>query len=141
MGKEEATALIGAHTIGLLRNTFGSFGGPWVPSGADNATPEGPIMNNEFHDFLKNGIAQNNVADFVSNPLPSVAPFTIVFPDWFKDQPMNRNHLDTDVVLAFPSNGAHPDYAPATAAFANDNAVFLSKFFQALQKMSSLGVT
>lgn len=45
---EEATVLLGAHTIGQIRVEFGDeLAGPWVPGGKDDATENGPIFNNE----------------------------------------------------------------------------------------------
>uniref|UniRef100_A0A7R9WDK6 Plant heme peroxidase family profile domain-containing protein n=1 Tax=Pseudictyota dubia TaxID=2749911 RepID=A0A7R9WDK6_9STRA len=135
---EEATALIGAHTIGHLRNTFGpGFNDPWVQSGRDNATPNGPKFGNAFHDFLKNTIVENTAPDFAAN----VAPFTMIFGDWFRDAPNQLNHLDTDVTLAFPPVGTHPDYSVFTSNFAASEALFLDRFDKAYEKMSKLGVT
>jgi len=139
--EEEANVLIGTHTIGHIRNTFGqSWNGPWVTSGADTHTPEGPTFNNDFHHFLINDIVANNVPDFVANPPSSVAPFNIVFPNWFSDSTTNQQHLDTDVILAFPSAGTHPNYRDDTEVFAADNDSFLGSYFQALDKMGLLGV-
>lgn len=138
----EATVLIGAHTIGQVRNTFGAAdAGPWVPNGEDTATPDGPVFDNAFHDFLRNTIVENTCNNFATN----VAPFTDpagIFPNWFRDIPNDLDHLDTDVTLAFPSLNpmVHPDYSGFTGAFAADNALFLDEFFQALRKMSTLGV-
>mmetsp|Transcript_3643 Transcript_3643/g.7042 ORF Transcript_3643/g.7042 Transcript_3643/m.7042 type:complete len:527 (+) Transcript_3643:76-1656(+) len=137
----EANVLIGTHTIGHIRNTFGqSWNGPWVTSGADTHTPEGPTFNNDFHDFLINDIVADDVLTFVSNPPPSVDPFDIVFPDWFADSNTNQQHLDTDVILAFPSVGSHPHYRNDTLDFAADNDTFLKVYFKALDKMGRLGV-
>lgn len=45
--KDEAVALIGAHTIGQVREEFGpALEGPWVPNGADDATDRGPVFDN-----------------------------------------------------------------------------------------------
>lgn len=143
--KEEATALIGAHTIGLIRNTFGaSLSGPWVPNGADTATPEGPVFDNAYHDFLINTIVENNANDFGNN----VAPFTDTFPNWFRVapnslSPSGLDHLDTDAALAFPSLDLndHPHYDTFSKKFALSNTDFLDTFGQALKKMGQLGVT
>ncbi|EJK54709.1 hypothetical protein THAOC_25641, partial [Thalassiosira oceanica] len=70
---EEATVLIGAHTIGHLRHAFS--GNPWVPDGADNATPDGPVFNNKYHDFLINTIVANDASQFAA-PSPGIVPFT-----------------------------------------------------------------
>ena len=81
-------------------------------------------------------------------------PFKRVFGNWFltgsnKDHPTlppfpheDLNHLDTDIVLAFPpqSTTAHPNYSVHTHQFASNNTHFLSTFFNALHKMSTLGV-
>ena len=75
----EATALIGAHTIGVIRESFGSFlAGPWVPNGKDDATPDGPVFDNAFHDFLINTIVASNATEFNDN----IAPFSTQFPNW-----------------------------------------------------------
>ncbi|EJK71330.1 hypothetical protein THAOC_07250 [Thalassiosira oceanica] len=141
---EEATVLIGAHTIGLVRNTFGSgsFAGPWVSDGADNATPDGPVFNNKYHDFLINTIVANDASQFAA-PSPGIVPFTMQFGDWFRDVPNDLDHLDTDIALAFPSEnlGMHPDFSVHSAAFAGNNAFFLSKFMAAMDKMGKLGVS
>ncbi|EJK64682.1 hypothetical protein THAOC_14560, partial [Thalassiosira oceanica] len=141
---EEATVLIGAHTIGLVRNTFGtgSFAGPWVTDGADNATPDGPVFNNKYHDFLINTIVANDASQFAAAS-PGIVPFTMQFPDWFRDVPNDLDHLDTDIALAFPSEnlGMHPDFSVHSAAFAGSNAFFLSKFMAAMDKMGKLGVS
>ena len=136
---EEATALIGAHTIGLTRNVFGD-PAPWVTNGADNATPNGPVFDNKYFDFLENTIIEDSIDDFAVNP----APFVIVFPDWFQTPLSNKlNHLDTDIVLAFPTQDAniHPDFHAHTFAFSINNQHFLNTFHSALTKMSKLGVT
>ena len=141
----EATALIGAHTIGLIRNTFGPLAGPWVPNGVDDATDEGPVFDNAFHDFLENGIVANNVEEFVNN----MAPFESDFGgnNWFRDDPpvpsSGLDYLDTDVTLAFDSQDTneHPNFHVFTTEFANSNLAFLQAFFPALRKMGKLGVT
>ena len=136
---EEATALIGAHTIGLTRNTFGNFlAGPWVTNGADDATPNGPVFDNAYFDFLDKTIPMSTAATFQND----IRPFTQPFPDWFRDGPRDINHLDTDLALAFPTqNGAtHPDYHVFTKKFSSDNEIFLTTFFTSLGKMGKLGV-
>lgn len=136
---EEATALIGAHTIGLTRNVFGSsLAAPWVANGADDATPQGPVFDNTFHDFLENTITANTAAQFANNQ----HPFDVPFPNWFQDSVNELNHLDTDIALAFPSQNLaiHPHFDTFTALFASDNEVFVIAFMEAFDKMSSLGV-
>jgi len=141
---EEATVLIGAHTIGLIRNTFGTgaFAGPWVTDGADNATPDGPVFNNKYHDFLINTIVANDASQFAA-PSPGIVPFTMQFGDWFRDVPNDLDHLDTDITLAFPSENLsmHPDFSVHSTAFAGSNAFFLSTFMAAMDKMGKLGVS
>lgn len=139
---EEATALIGAHTIGLTRHVFGSgLAGPWVLNGADNATPDGPVFDNAFHDFLDNTIIANDAAQFAVDPTPFDS-VNGIFPDWFRDTVNGLNHLDTDVALAFPSQNLaiHPHFHTFTEDFADDNQHFLDVFMVAFEKMSSLGV-
>jgi len=135
----EANALIGAHTIGLLRHTFGP-SLPWVQNGRDFATPFGPVFDNAYHHFLRNTIVEDTAGAFASNQ----SPFTEVFSNWFRISPTFPNelsHLDTDVTLAFPPVGVtHPDYSLDTTTFASSNAVFLKQFFLALDKMGRLGV-
>jgi len=142
---EEATVLIGAHTIGMLRNTFGpGLASPWVLNGLDNATPNGPVFDKAFHHFLINDIVAPDLPTFASAPPGSTAPFNQIFPDWFRDSISGVGHLDTDVTLAFTPTAppvAHPDYSVFTTAFAANNNHFLTTFFEALQKMSRLGVT
>jgi len=141
---EEATALIGAHSIGMTRHTMGaSLSGTWVTSGADNATPFGPKFGNSFHDFLVNQIVENDATSFSSN----LDTFDWDFFSWFRidptpNAPIGINHLDTDVTLAFPSLdlSVHPNFNEFTSNFAGDNSVFLATFFPALKKMSQLGV-
>ena len=81
----------------------------------------------------------NDAASFADNN----NPFTDVFPDWFRDSPNEINHLDTDIVLAFPSldTSAHPHFNGYTDIFATNNTEFLSKFFTAMHKMGQLGVS
>ena len=93
----EAVALIGAHTIGLTRETFRGLRGPWVVNGADNATPEGPVFDNEYFKFLKNDIKANTVQEFASDFPNNIQRFDQPFDDWFKDNARNLNHLDTDI--------------------------------------------
>jgi hypothetical protein len=137
----EATALIGAHTIGLTRNVFGAAdAGPWTTSGADEATPQGPVFDNGFHDFLINSIPARTVQEFSAGRPP--APFTRMFPNWFKVVRTDLNYLDTDLVLAFPSQNtnAHPHFDTFTREFAGSNEQFINAFMAALDKMSKLGV-
>ena len=137
---EEATALIGAHTIGLTRNEFGSeLQAPWVTNGADDATPEGPVFDNAFHLFLTQDVVANTAEEFDNNRLS----FDVDFPTWFRSQTQDLNHLDTDVSLAFPSQdlSIHPHYHLFTQSFANNNQLFLRTFRLAYNKMSRLGVT
>jgi catalase (peroxidase I) len=137
---EEATALIGAHTIGLTRNVFGDKAAPWVVNGADNATPTGPVFDNSYFVLMEQNIPALSTAEFDSN----TAPFKEVFPDWFQTASSTPlNFLDTDLVLAFPpkSSSDHPDYHAHTVVFTNNNQLFLTTFRKALVKMGSLGVT
>eukprot|EP01082_Thalassiosira_pseudonana_P015235 g14591.t1.1.5e17418c g14591 g14591.t1 contig9:2220923-2222631(+) len=142
---EEATALIGAHTIGLIRNTFGpGMAGAWVTNGEDSATFNGPVFDNAYHDFLSNTIVENTAPAFAGNVAPfTPGPFVGVFPNWFRDVPNDLDHLDTDVALAFPSLdlSIHPRFDTFTNNFAASNTLFLTTFFAALEKMSSLGVS
>ena len=140
---EEATALIGAHTIGLTRNRFNAhLAAPWVENGADNFTPEGPVFSNSFFDFLENRIIANSTTEFALNK----APFTQLFPNWAQtNNPTNGvklNYLDTDLALAFPPRNPsdHPDYHVHTAAFSKDLTFFLTTFFKAMKKMGKLGI-
>lgn len=135
----EASALIGAHTIGQTRNIFGpSLAGAWVRNGADDATLQGPVFDNEFHRFLVNTINARSVAAFSRTRFP----FNQDFPNWFRSGPIDVNHLDTDVVLAFPSldTAVHPSFNGFSQEFANSNAEFIETFMNALTKMSQLGV-
>ena len=136
---EEATVLIGAHTIGMTRHTFGtSFASPWVLNGRDTATPVGAIFDNAYHGFLTNTIVEKDAYSFAGN----FAPFTKTFPTWWRDNSTGINHLDTDIILAFPSlnTTVHPHFDIFTKNFAKSNTLFLTTFFKALQKMSQLGV-
>ena len=135
----KATALIGAHTIGSIRNTFRSgLALPWVNNRADTATPNGPVFDNGYHDFLDNTIVKTTPAGFQSNFLP----FTTNFPTWFQDDPNGLNHLDTDIALAFPTGDAtmHPNYHQFTLLFSSDPLFFLLAFLASYEKMSRLGV-
>jgi hypothetical protein len=138
---EEATALIGAHTIGLTRGSFGSaFADPWAANGADDATPTGPVFDNTFFSFMTNNIVAKTTSAFQFNR----APFTNIFPAWVNTKsPTAINFLDTDLALAFPpeSTADHPDYHANTVAFSNNNEFFLQTFNKALTKMGMLGVT
>jgi len=135
---EEATTLIGAHTIGSLRFTFGGLGGPWVTNGKEDFTPTGPIFDNAFFDFLDNVIEAKTAFEFEDN----IAPFTRKFGDWYEDSPRDLQYIDTDIAIAFPpARDGHPDYHAFTATYAKNNILFLLKFFTALSKMSKLGVT
>jgi hypothetical protein len=138
----EATALIGAHTLGLTRSVFGvgtPFVSKWDETGAENFTSKGGRFDNSFHFYLKNAIVANDTYAFANNS----APFTTIFGDWFRDDKTEIGHLDTDIVLAFPSTNTsvHPDFHTFTAAFANDSEFFMTQYFLAYDKMSSLGVT
>eukprot|EP00586_Coscinodiscus_wailesii_P016268 CAMPEP_0172519094 /NCGR_PEP_ID=MMETSP1066-20121228/291210_1 /TAXON_ID=671091 /ORGANISM="Coscinodiscus wailesii, Strain CCMP2513" /LENGTH=547 /DNA_ID=CAMNT_0013301611 /DNA_START=144 /DNA_END=1787 /DNA_ORIENTATION=+ len=147
---KEAVALIGAHTIGQIRNTFGSGPGslaaPWVEDGDDNAAAvllggaaNGPIFNNRFHDFLTNDIVADTCPEFDL----VMSPFTTQFPDWYRVDPIDDlDHLDTDIAIAFPSEdlSIHPHFHTFTQAFAISNNDFLDVFDAAYNKMSMLGV-
>ena len=87
---------------------------------------------------MVNEVDANNAPTFAQN----VDPFTAVFPDWFRNAREEVNHLDTDVVLAFPSldTSLHPSYNTYTNNFAASNEAFLNKFFEAMHKMGKLGV-
>ncbi len=138
---EEATVLMGAHSIGLVRNIFGdSLAGPWVDSGRDNFTPFGGVFGNSFHDFLINTVIANDANSFAMNVAPFDDPDGI-FPNWFHNHRMDIDHLDTDLALAFPNlTTSHPNFSTFTNSFASDNTHFLHKFFVALEKMGQLGV-
>ena len=138
---EEATVLMGAHSIGLTRNIFGpALAGPWVDSGRDNFTPFGGVFGNSFHDFLITTVVENDAISFAMNVAPFDDP-TGIFPNWFRDFSADINHLDTDITLAFPNlNPSHPDFSTFTSSFASDNTHFLKVFFLALEKMGQLGV-
>lgn len=137
--------LIGAHTIGQIRNTFGE-ALPWVFNGDDHATADGPVFDNAFHNFLINDIVATTASGFDAANGGDISPFAIDFGTWFRSEDPRGmhllNHLDTDIALAFPSEdtSVHPDYHQHTVRFANDNDEFVSKFFVALDKMSMLGV-
>jgi len=137
----ESVALLGAHTIGLTRNSFGaSLAAPWVLNGADAATPQGPIFDNGYHHYLEHTLVADDAPTFSADQTPVTQPF----PDWFRDPTFGNqvNHLDTDITIAFPTQdpAMHPDYRAHTVAFANDNDLFLKRFFEALKKMGMLGV-
>jgi catalase (peroxidase I) len=138
---EEATVLIGAHTIGLTRNTFGSgLAAPWVENGADDATPTGPVFDNAFFTFMTDDITAKTTTAFANNR----SPFTEIFPDWVRRESFPPlNFLDTDLALAFPpaSSSDHPNYHISTVAFSNNNQLFLDTFHRALSKMGKLGVS
>jgi Peroxidase len=138
----EATALMGGHSIGLTRNVFGTGSNlvsKWSHNGHDDATPQGPIFGNGFHQYLEFDVVEETAAAFATN----VAAFDVVFPDWLRETATGIGHLDTDLALAFPSLdlAAHPHFHTFTELFANDNAAFMREFMNAFRKMSSLGVT
>jgi hypothetical protein len=93
---------------------------------------------------LINQIIANDAITFSTN----ILNFNVLFPDWFRVSPsspsipLGLNHLDTDVALAFPSLDLtrHPHFNGFTANFASSDAVFLTTFFKALEKMGQLGV-
>jgi catalase (peroxidase I) len=135
----EATALIGAHTIGLTRNVFGpDLAGPWVETGADDATPQGPVFDNGYHKFLIDSIPASTVGEFAATQFP----FDQTFPTWFRANVTDLNYLDTDIVLGFPSQNTlvHPHYDTFSREFAGSNTEFIDSFMAALDKMSKLGV-
>jgi hypothetical protein len=137
----EATALMGAHTIGLTRNVFGT-GGPlvskWAHNGGDNHTPQGPVFDNGFHQYLKNDVVEDDASAFAGN----ILAFDVPFPAWFRETATGIGHLDTDVALAFPSvdTNVHPNFHTFTAMFASDNALFMKEFVNVFRKMTALGV-
>jgi hypothetical protein len=106
----------------------------------------GPVFDNAYHDFLVNSIPASDIPTFAVH----TEPFSGVFGNWFltgSNQVWqfphdDLNHLDTDIVLAFPPlpTTAHPDYSIHTHQFASNNTHFVSTFFNALHKMSTLGV-
>ena len=64
---------------------------------------------------------------------------------WWRDaqDPSSpRSHLDSDIVLAFPSEdtSTYPNFYLFTQMFADDNSFFLQTFLLALDKLSKLGV-
>jgi hypothetical protein len=135
----EAAALMGAHTIGMTRNVFGlAKSGTWTVTGADNATPQGPVFDSSFHEYLKNDIVEDDAFAFANN----ILAFDEDHFTWFRESGRKINHLDTDVTLAFPSvdKGSHPDFHLFTAMFAADNDVFIKHFEEAFRKMTALGV-
>ena len=87
---------------------------------------------------MVNEVNADDAPTFAQN----VNPFTAVFPDWFRNAREEVNHLDTDIVLAFPSldTSKHPHYNTYTNNFAASNEAFLNKFFEAMHKMGKLGV-
>mmetsp|Transcript_41306 Transcript_41306/g.125002 ORF Transcript_41306/g.125002 Transcript_41306/m.125002 type:complete len:438 (-) Transcript_41306:315-1628(-) len=136
--KTEANVLIGAHTIGRIRNTFGG-PGPWALNGDDTATPEGGVFDNAFHKFLEFDVAATDVPSFDTN----TAAFDETFPNWFRvsSGPLATvSHLDSDVTLKLSPLGPLPDFTSDTTSFANDNAGFLARFDKAFDKMTKLGV-
>jgi len=89
---------------------------------------------------LVNTVVENNANSFAVNVVPFDDPQGI-FPSWFRDFSSGIDHLDTDLALAFPPlNPSHPDFSVFTSSFANNNDLFLDKFFAALEKMGRLGV-
>lgn len=136
---EESVVLMGGHLIGLTRNIFGGLQGQWVDTGRDQATSNGPVLDHSFHSFLVDDISSTTVDGFDLDR----TPFDEDFPDWFGDTSADVNYLDTDVVLAFPSQNTaiHPDFHIFTQSFAGSNGLFESSFMSALNKMSKLGVS
>jgi Peroxidase len=137
----EANVLIGALTIGLTRKIFSSLAAPWVESGADEATSQGPIFNNDYHKFLIDSIPATTVEEFTPTQ-GSPVPFGRTFPDWFKQISPDLNYLDTDIVLGLRSQdtNVHPHFDSFSQEFAASNTVFIDSFMAALDKMSKLGV-
>jgi hypothetical protein len=97
------------------------------------------VFDNAYHAFLVQNIPANSAAEFGAQR----DPFDQDFPNWFKSNANNLNHLDTDIVLAFPSvdTAMHPHFDSFTREFAASNDVFITSFMAALDKMSKLGVT
>jgi len=145
----EATVLIGAHGMGHTRFTFvGSttpnpaFNSPWTELGADDATDDGPSFTNSFFQFLDEIPA--TTADMFG---ADFTPFQDNLNSWFRVRPpvtaIPLNFLDTDVALAFPSQNTsiHPSFHTFTKEYAESPSLFLNDFFEAFEKMSTLGVT
>ena len=113
-----------------------------------------PELDNEYHDWLINKLEADNASEFQPGMVPrNMKPFDKEFLNWFQvsQVPGNPNlkldHLDSDLVLAFPSlfpllsdSHHYPNYHEDTVKFAESNDVFLQTFFPALDKMSKLGV-
>lgn len=137
--------MIGAHTIGLVRDTFGTgLGNPWVLNGADDFAG-GPVFDNEYFKFGIDTIEANTCSAFANNP----TPFSRVFPTWFQQsnfpsQGLGLDWLDTDISLMMPSTdetpSGHPNFRGFSEAFAANNTVFLDTFFPAFDKLTKLGV-
>ena len=157
INSEEKTALIGAHTIGLVRNEFGpGLAGPWVLNGADDFTQDGPVFDNEYFKFGINTIVENTCSAFMNNNAPFLGPFPGGdFGDWFRQNNHPTlgkgldwiNWFDTDISIVMPSENTnlntptgYPNFHAFSTAFAADNTLFLTKFFAALDKLSKLGV-
>ena len=114
-----------------------------------------PEFDNEYHDWLINKLEADRVAEFQKTMDPeNMKPFDKEFLNWFQVSPevtrdpnLKLDHLDSDLVLAFPSlfpllsdSHHYPNYHEDTVRFAESNDVFLQTFFPALDKMSKLGV-
>ena len=95
----------------------------WVTDGADNATPDGPVFNNKYHDFLINTIVANDASQFAAAS-PGIVPFTMQFPDWFRDVPNDLDHLDTDIAVSVL------DYACHSCACSNSSFQLFSWHFR-----------
>ena len=107
-------------------------------------------FDNEYHHWLINDLEADNVSEFMPRTDPeNIEPFDEDFLNWFQvspevtgDSDLKLDHLDSDLVLAFPSqaHSYYPNYHEDTVKFAESNDVFLQTFFPALDKMSKLGV-
>jgi len=132
----QATALIGAHTIGQTRTSFGAaLAGPWVENGNDEA----PVFDNSFFLFLRD-VNREHSGDISSFTPDNIDPFAVRFGDWFRTD-SGLNWLDTDLALAFRPLGNYPNFLRHSLQFAESNDIFLTEFISALGVMSRLGVT
>lgn len=96
-------------------------------NGHDSATAKGPVFDNAYHDFLINTITVNTCSDF-ANAANQNPPFNQDFGTWFRTS-NGLDHLDSDIVLAFPSldTNIHANFHVFTQAFAANNNLFITK--------------